>query len=362
MAACHTQSLLDPGSPIHIFGGGPGNRVWSRAVPFDLTGYRIINGNSLANTLTGGATSDAIFGFGGNDTLVGNGAADILDGGIGNDRMTGGLGNDIYVVDSTRDVTTEALNGGTDSVYSSVGRTLGANLENLYLTGTATINGNGNALNNTISGNDANNRLQGLDGNDNLRGGLGNDQLVGGNGKDVLSGENGDDNLSGGAGNDTLNGGAGNDTLAGGADNDGFFGGGGNDRLLGDGGIDKLFGDGGNDYLRGGAGSDFLSGGGFGSTSSAGLDTFAWLRADVIVNSTVQGFDHVTDFGAGDRIDFTGLNLGTAAIETLVRVTDTGAGSVVSAKFGTLGFVDIAILDGVHTTLADLVDDGAIAI
>ncbi len=108
--------------------------------------------------------------------------------------------------------------------------------------------------------------------------------------------------------------------------------------------------------------SDLLSGGGFGSTASAGLDTFSWLRADVIVNSAVQGFDHVTDFGVGDRLDFTGLGLGTAAIETLVRVTDTAAGSVVSAKFGTLGFIDVLVLDGVHTTLADLVDDSAIAI
>ena len=329
---------------------------------FNLTGYRIINGTSRAETLNGGTTNDAIFGLQGNDTLNGNGGSDILDGGTGSDRMTGGLGNDIYVVDTARDVTTEAVNGGIDSVYSSVSRTLGANLEHLNLTGAANLNGNGNALANKLTGNDANNTLQGLDGNDNLRGGLGNDRLLGGNGKDVLNGENGDDNLSGGAGDDTLNGGGGNDTLAGGADNDGFFGGGGNDRILGDAGSDKLFGDGGNDYLRGGTGSDFLTGGGFGNTSSAGLDTFAWLRADVLSGSTVQGFDHVTDFGAGDRIDFTGLSLGTAAIESLVRVTDTSAGSVVSAKFGTLGFIDIAILDGVHTTLADLVDDGAIAI
>ena len=331
-------------------------------MPFNLTGYRIINGNALANRLTGAAANDAIFGFQGNDTLTGNGGSDILDGGTGNDRMTGGLGNDIYVVDSTRDVTTEALNAGTDSVYASVSRNLGANLENLYLTDLANINGNGNTLNNKISGNDGNNTLQGLDGNDNIRGGLGNDRLVGGNGKDVLNGEYGDDNLSGGAGNDTLNGGGGNDMLAGGAGNDGFFGGGGDDIISGDAGNDKLFGDGGNDYLRGGAGSDFLSGGSFGSTSSAGLDIFAWLRADVLSGSTVQGFDHVTDFGVGDRLDFTGLGLGTAAIETLVRVTDTSAGSVVSTRFGTLGFVDIAILDGVHTTLADLIDDGAIAI
>lgn len=204
--------------------------------------------------------------------------------------------------------------------------------------------------------------ITGTKANEVLTGTTAADWIDGAAGDDRINGDAGDDILNGGLGNDTLTGDAGNDTLYGGLGNDGFFGGGGNDRILGEAGADKLFGDGGNDYLRGGAGSDFLSGGGFGSTSSAGLDTFAWLRADVLSGSTVQGFDHVTDFGAGDRIDFTGLSLGTAAIETLVRVTDTTAGSVVSAKFGTLGFVDIAILDGVHTTLADLVDDFAIAI
>jgi hypothetical protein len=43
---------------------------------------------------------------------------------------------------------------------------LGANLENLTLTGTAAANGTGNAMNNRLEGNSANNILTGLGGND----------------------------------------------------------------------------------------------------------------------------------------------------------------------------------------------------
>ena len=44
---------------------------------------------------------------------------------------------------------------------ASVSRTLGANQENLVLTGTAAINGTGNTLANAITGNAAANSLQG---------------------------------------------------------------------------------------------------------------------------------------------------------------------------------------------------------
>ena len=59
----------------------------------------------------------------------------VLDGGAGADTLVGGTGNDTYVVDNAGDVVTEGAGAGTDTVQSSVTFTLGANVENLTLTG-----------------------------------------------------------------------------------------------------------------------------------------------------------------------------------------------------------------------------------
>ena len=75
--------------------------------------------------------------------------------------MNGGAGDDTYVVDNPGDVVTEAPNQGTDTVQSSISYTLGANVENLTLTGSGAINGTGNALNNVIFGNIGSNFLTG---------------------------------------------------------------------------------------------------------------------------------------------------------------------------------------------------------
>ncbi|MFN9259386.1 calcium-binding protein, partial [Microcystis sp.] len=102
----------------------------------------------------------------------------------GIDTLIGGLGNDTYQVDTTTDTITENANQGTDTVQSSVTYTLGNNLENLTLTGTANINGTGNTLNNIITGNSGNNILNGGTGIDTLIGGTGNDTITGGAGSD----------------------------------------------------------------------------------------------------------------------------------------------------------------------------------
>jgi Ca2+-binding RTX toxin-like protein len=141
-------------------------------------------GNALANMITGNAGNNQLRGLAGDDTL---------DGGLGNDTLDGGAGNDVYIVDSSLDVVVEAAGGGSDSVQSSVSYTLGAEIENLTLSGAALSNGTGNSLANILTGNGANNVLSGLAGNDSISGGLGNDTLNGGDGSDTLNGGAGND-------------------------------------------------------------------------------------------------------------------------------------------------------------------------
>jgi len=105
---------------------------------------------------------------------------DVLDGGAGADTMSAELGNDTYYVDNAGDVVIENAGGetGNDTVFSTVSYTLGANVENITLSGTLDINATGNALNNAIKGNTANNVLNGGGGSDVLTGYAGSDIFV----------------------------------------------------------------------------------------------------------------------------------------------------------------------------------------
>lgn len=149
-----------------------------------LTGDADIDGtgNDLNNVLTGNAGSNTLTGAGGNNTMYGLG------------------GDDTYIVDSTGDRAFETQGagsradaGGVDTVRSSVNFTLGNFVENLVLTGSADVNGTGNAADNSLTGNAGNNRLDGKAGDDEIDGGGGNDVLVGGLGNDVLTGGAGND-------------------------------------------------------------------------------------------------------------------------------------------------------------------------
>ena len=135
--------------------------------------------------VTSGSGNDRLTGTTGANVLSSGEGHDVLIGGGGADRLIGGAGNDRYVTDGG-DQIVEAAGGGFDTVQSSASHVLAANVEWLVLTGTAAINGQGNALNNRITGNGGANGLVGGEGHDQLFAGAGADRLYGGAGRDLL--------------------------------------------------------------------------------------------------------------------------------------------------------------------------------
>lgn len=229
-----------------------------------LTGSANINGtgNAAANQITGNAGQNKLIGGDGNDTL--NGAA-------GADTMEGGAGNDTYFVDNASDIVTELSGAGIDTIVSTRNYTLGTNLENLTLSGSA-LKGAGNSLANTLTGNATDNLLDGGAGADSMAGGAGNDTYIVENAGDLVTEaasagtdtvrsslstytlgtniENGimltgattfngnelANRIEGNAASNTIHGGAGSDTLNGLGGNDSISGGDGDDWLVGDNG------------------------------------------------------------------------------------------------------------------------------
>ncbi|MEH2234657.1 MAG: calcium-binding protein [Nostoc sp.] len=305
---------------------------------------KTVAGNDIINA---GAGNDIINAGAGNDIINTGSGNDTIDGEAGNDVMTGGTGNDTYIVDSTGDIVTETstLSTENDTVKASITYTLGANLENLILTGSGAINGTGNSLNNNLIGNNGNNILNGAIGNDTLDGGAGNDTLDGGAGNDTLIASSSKGVMKGGTGNDTYIVGVSDDdiiienvgegidtvqapytsaqgyTLGANLENLILIGGAtkgtgntldniltGNERnntLNGGNGKDTLIGGLGDDTFIGGSGDDILTGG--------GNNDFFLYNTNAAFTSAGVGIDRITDFVKGsdkiilDKTTFTAI-------------------------------------------------------
>jgi Ca2+-binding RTX toxin-like protein len=266
------------------------------------------------DVLSGGKGNDRLSGEAGDDSLDGGLGNDTLDGGAGADSLQGGAGNDLYMADAD-DVITEAEGQGYDQVRSAVSHTLSANVEALTLTGSADVNGTGNAQANVLTGNTGNNLLDGGLGRDKMLGGAGNDTYVVESARDrvfeTTTTKSGIDS----GGTDTvlsavsfnLDANAGvrfveQLTLTGTANVNG----------TGNALANVLTGNSGNNVLNGGLGSDTLHGG-------AGNDAFVFATALGAGN-----VDAVTDFTATDdsiHLDdavFAGLARGTLAVSSFV--------------------------------------------
>lgn len=167
--------------------GKGGNKGGGKGTIYGTEGADTLVGTDGNDIIDGRGGSDVLRGGGGSDYLIGGVGDDVLDGGAGADQMDGGAGNDTYVVNDAADFVIERVDGGSDTVLSSVSYALSMDLEHLTLQGAAASNGTGNYRDNQISGNEAANMLNGREGNDVLDGKGGSDVLIGGLGADVFA-------------------------------------------------------------------------------------------------------------------------------------------------------------------------------
>lgn len=177
-----------------------------------------IEGDNLANLLSGNDGDDEIVGLGGDDLLFGGNGDDILSGDAGDDILTGGLGADL-------------LEGGEGFDTADYSQATQGVLINMPFGGLG-----GEALGDEYDSIEA---IQGSSFDDGIVGNAGNNTLFGGDGEDGIFGGDGDDTIIGGRGNDSLRGGEGNDLFIfeGEFDNDfisGFEGGEGTNQGNGD--------------------------------------------------------------------------------------------------------------------------------
>ena len=265
-----------------------------------------------------------------NNHLTGNGAGSVLNG-LG--------GDDNYYIDRVGDTIVESANNGWDTVLSSITITLASNVEELYLTGTANLNGTGNAQDNNLTGNTGDNSLDGEGGADIMAGGAGNDSYYLDNlGDSVTESTNAGSDTVYATLNYSLTANVENLILTGTAAN-------GTGNTLNN----LLTGNASNNILNGGAGADTLIGGLGKDTyqlteTTAANDTVRIATGDSLVNS----FDLINNFkpgtGTANTTGVDKLDLPTSLIAAnAAAVNGTDSGTILSHSInnGIIKFDDL---------------------
>lgn len=321
-------------------------------------GDDVITGGQRSDLLLGGDDDDTIQGLGGadllsggddDDTLDGGAGCDILLGDAGSDILTGGADSDLFVFDARHagtgvDIVTDFKSGEDEAAFGHVD---GAVIDFVQLGGDTQVSIDGTLLAvfenadaadlvdaSQFCGTPAEVNIVETDGEIGPDGRL---KIVGTNESETLTGadtiENfivgnwGDDVITGGSRNDEILGNGGNDTIRGGSGDDLISGGSDNDDLYGDAGTDTISGDRGIDTLTGGADGDtFLFNANLGSADS---------------------FDHVLDFGSGDRVAVKNFEAGDS-----YAFVQTGANVDLYINGDLIGSFDDADATSIEATLA----------
>jgi Ca2+-binding RTX toxin-like protein len=302
------NNLLDGGGAADFMYGGAGNDGYMVDSSFDQifenagegdfdTVYASVSyalSASIENLFLQGTGNFQAIGNALSNVIIGNDGDNLMDGGAGIDGLLGGTGNDHYFIDNSFDQIVENANEGDfDTVYAWVDYQLGANLENLFMQGTANLAAYGNELSNLIIGNDGDNLLNG---------GLGIDGLIGGKGNDTYVIDNSFDQI-------VENANEGTDVVYAsvsyqlGENLETLFLSGSAIQGYGNSGVNTIVGTAGNNGIDGRGGADVLTGNG-------GIDTF-------IFNAGEMNGDVIMDFdglgaGAGDQLMFVGFGAGAS--------------------------------------------------
>ncbi len=301
-------------------------------------------GNSLTDTIDGGAGDDTI------------------SAGRGSDNLAGGDGTDLLVVDFSNNANSVVLSGTVDDISQVTALSQGGGGGTISITGFERAFLTGSSSGETLSGGAFADTLFGGNGNDTLIANAGDDSLSGGEGNDSIRAGDGNDTISGGGGTDTvsfadnavgvsidLGSGTGTDILTGvevvvgSAQGDSIVGGATVEHLFGGAGADTLAGGNGADILNGGDGIDLVDYSADSDPDGININLSAGTATTASGTDTLTAIENVIGSAGGDSI------LGVAATTFI----DGGAGDDTLTGTAATGSLNLVGGDG-----ADILNSG----